>query len=135
MGQCKSLHGVRPRRRAPGVLLLLLACPLARAGVTITVTGVSDPLRSNVLAYLSFARYQRSKHLTQDTVDRLERRIPREVQSALRPFGYYQPTVRSTVTAAGPGDWKVAIAIKAGQPVILTKVNVQVVGPGAGRRL
>jgi len=133
--QGNSSRGPRPLWGASGVLALLIACPLARAGVTITISGVSNSLRSNVLAYLSFARYQRTKHLTQDTADRLESRIPREVQSALRPFGYYQPTVRSTVTAAGPGDWKVAIAIKAGQPVILTKVNVQVVGPGAGRRL
>ncbi|HVS75999.1 MAG TPA: BamA/TamA family outer membrane protein [Steroidobacteraceae bacterium] len=103
--------------------------------MTITVTGVSDPLRSNVLAYLSFARYQRSKQLTQDTVDRLQSRISREVQSALRPFGYFQPKVRSSVTASGPGDWQVAIAIDPGQPVILKTVDVRVVGPGAGTPL
>ncbi|HUA87809.1 MAG TPA: POTRA domain-containing protein, partial [Steroidobacteraceae bacterium] len=114
--------------------MLLLACPLARAGVTITVKGVSDPLRSNVLAYLSFSRYQSSKQLTQDTVDRLESRIPREVQSALHPFGYFQPTVRSSVTPSGPGNWRVAITIDAGQPVILQSLSVQVVGPGAKSR-
>ena len=133
--QCNSLHGARPLRRASGALLLLLgwafAGPQARADVTITVTGVSDQLRGNVLAYLSFARYQRSKSLTPDTVDRLESRIGREVQSALRPFGYYQPTVRSSVTAPGPGNWQVTIAIDPGQPVILKKVDVRVVGPGA----
>ena len=135
MAQWNWSHGARSLWRASGVLALLVACPLARAGVTITVHGVSNSLRSNVLAYLSFARYQRTKHLTQDTADRLESRIPREVQSALRPFGYYEPTVRSTVTPSGPGDWNVAITIKAGLPVILKKVDVQVVGPGAGRRL
>jgi translocation and assembly module TamA len=118
------------------VLLLasLVAWPAARAGVTITVTGVSDPLRSNVLAYLSFARYQRSKHLTPDTVDRLESRIGREVLSALRPFGYFQPTVHSSVTASGPDNWKVAIAIDPGPPTILQSVTVRVVGPGAKSR-
>jgi translocation and assembly module TamA len=135
MGQCNSIHGAQPRRRASGVLVLLLACPLARAGVTITVTGVSDPVRSNVLAYLSFTRYQSSKHLTPDIVDRLQSRIGREVQSALRPFGYFQPTVRSSVKPSGPGDWRVAITIDPGRPVILEKVDVRVVGPGAGKRL
>jgi translocation and assembly module TamA len=131
MGQCNSLYGARPRRRASGVLVLLLACPLARAGVTITISGVSDPLRGNVLAYLSFTRYQRSKHLTADTVERLQGRIGREVQSALRPFGYFQPMVHSSVTVSGPGNWRVVITIDPGRPVILKKVDVRVVGPGA----
>ena len=117
------------------LLGLLAGWPVARAGITIAVSGVSDPLRRNVLAYLSFTRYQGSKQLNQDTIDRLESRVPREVQSALRPFGYYQPTVRSSVTPSGPGNWHVAIAIDTGQPVILRKVDVHVVGPGAGTAL
>jgi len=116
-------------------LAWLVGPALARAGVTITVSGVDDPLRSNVLAYLSFSRYQRSKQLTADTVDRLQSRIGREVRSALRPFGYYQPTVRSSVTRSGSGDWHVAIKIDPGRPVILKSVDVRVAGPGAGKRL
>jgi translocation and assembly module TamA len=139
MGQCNSSHGARPLRRASGTLVLLLGWVLAAsqalAGVTITVTGVSDPLRSNVLAYLSFSRYQRSKQLTADSVDRLESRIGPEVRSALRPFGYYQPTVSSSVTSSGPGNWKVSITVHPGSPVILDHVDVRVVGPGAGSPL
>ena len=139
MGQCNSLHGARPLWRASGIFLLLLGSlagwPLARAGITVAVSGVSDPLRRNVLAYLSFTRYQGSKQLNQDTIDRLASRVPREVQSALRPLGYYQPTVHSSVTPSGPGNWHVAIAIDPGQPVILKKVDVRVVGPGAGKLL
>ncbi|HEY6516627.1 MAG TPA: BamA/TamA family outer membrane protein [Steroidobacteraceae bacterium] len=110
---------------------MLFACPLAWADVAITVKGVAAPLRSNVLAYLSFARYQRTKNLTSDTAERLESRIGPEVHSALRPFGYFQPTVSTRVTAAGPGNWKVAITIHPGPPVILEHVDVRVVGPGA----
>ena len=105
--------------------------PAARADVTITVSGVTDPVRSNVLAYLSFARYERSKDLTPDTVDRLQSRIGREVQSALRPFGYFQPKVRSSVKASGAGNWRVTISIEPGQPVILKQLDVRVKGPGA----
>ncbi|HET9108413.1 MAG TPA: BamA/TamA family outer membrane protein [Steroidobacteraceae bacterium] len=113
----------------------VMAAPLARAGVTITVRGVHGPLRKNVLAFLSFSRYQSSKHLTRDTVERLQTRIPREVGSALRPFGYFQPQVRSSVSSAGPGDWQVAITIDPGEPVILRKVDVRVLGPGAASPL
>ena len=134
MAQCYSSHGARLRWLASGTLLFLFACPLALADVTITVNGVSDALRSNVLAYLSFARYQRSKSLNADTAERLQSRISSEVGSALRPFGYYQPTVRSSVTPAGPGNWKVSITIKPGPPVILDHVDVRVTGPGAASR-
>ena len=102
--------------------------------MTITIKGVSGPLRSNVLAYLSFSRYQKSKHVTEDTVYRLENRVTREVQSALRPYGYYEPTVQSSVTPAGAGNWNVSITIHPGQPVLLTEVDVRVTGPGAGSR-
>jgi translocation and assembly module TamA len=134
MAQCNLSHGARSRWRASGVLLLLFACPLALAGVTITVKGVSAPLRSNVLAYLSFSRYQKTKTLSADTVERLQSRIAPEVQSALKPFGYFQPTVSSKVSPAGTGNWKVSITVHPGPPVILDHVDVRVVGPGAGSR-
>ena len=58
--------------------------------------GVDEQLRANVLAYLSFERYkQATAELTADTVERLHNRVEREVQSALRPFGYYEPKVES----------------------------------------
>jgi translocation and assembly module TamA len=135
MAQCNSSHGARSRWRASGVLLLLFACPLALADVTITVKGVSAPVRANVLAYLSFARYQRSTNVSADTAERLQSRIAAEVQSALKPFGYFQATVTSTVTPAGPGNWKVAITVHPGPPVILDRVDVRVVGPRADSHL
>jgi translocation and assembly module TamA len=135
MAQRNSSHGARSRWRASGVLLLLFACRLALANVTIAVKGVSAPVRRNVLAYLSFARYQQSKSVSADTAERLQSRIAAEVQSALKPFGYFQPTVSSNVTPAGPGNWKVTITVHPGPPVILDHVAVRVVGPGADSRL
>jgi translocation and assembly module TamA len=124
----------RSRWPASGALLLLLASRLALADVTIAVKGVSAPLRANVLAYLSFSRYQKSKTLSADTVERLQGRIAPEVQSALKPFGYFQPTVTSSVTPAPAGNWNVSITVHPGPPVILNHVDVRVVGPGADSR-
>ncbi len=135
MAQCNSSHGARSRWPASGVLLLLFASPLALADATITVKGVSARMRTNVLAYLSFARYQKTKSLGADTVERLQSRIAPEVQAALKPFGYFQPTVSSSVTPAGPGNWQVLITVHPGPPVILDHVDVRVVGPGAESRL
>jgi len=122
----------RSCRRARWLLSCLLACPLAQAaGVTVEVHGVDDQIRGNVLAYLSFERYKKGgAELNADTVERLHNRVEREVDAALRPFGYYEPKVDSTVTDLGRGDWRVDINIDPGPPVIVQHIVVRVSGPG-----
>ncbi|HVW70975.1 MAG TPA: BamA/TamA family outer membrane protein [Steroidobacteraceae bacterium] len=105
--------------------------PIAEANVDVDVHGVDDQLRANVLAYLSFDRYKKRTDLSADTVERLHNRVEREVQSALKPFGYYEPKVESEVKDLGRGDWRVTIDINPGPPVLIDKVDVKVEGPGA----
>jgi translocation and assembly module TamA len=131
MGQ----RNLRPRARrhgwAPWLAVSLMAGPLAHADVDLDVRGVDERLRSNVLAYLSFARYRKSgAELTADTVERLHNRIEREVRQALRPLGYYEPKVDSTVTDQGHNSWRVVIDITPGSPVLLEHIDVRVDGPG-----
>src|ERR1700716_3196456 len=122
----------RRHRRAPGVALCLLACPLAHAaGVRVEIRGVDEELRANVLAYLSFERYKKGgADLNADTIERLHNRVEREVQSALRPFGYYEPQVESSVSDLGRGDWRITINIDPGKPVLVAHIDVHVDGPG-----
>ena len=125
-------RGRRSLRRAPGLLLCLLAGPLAHAAsVTVEVRGVSDEVRDNVLAFLSFERYRRGGvDLNADTVERLHNRVEREVDAALRPFGFYEPKVESTLTDQGHSDWRVVININPGPPVLVDHIDVRVDGPG-----
>jgi translocation and assembly module TamA len=126
----------RRHRRAPAVAACLiaacLAVPLAHgAGVKVEIKGVDEALRSNVLAYLSFERYRRGgADLNADIVERLHNRVEREVQAALRPFGYYEPRVESTVTDLGRGEWRVNISITPGPAVLVAHIDVRVDGPG-----
>jgi translocation and assembly module TamA len=93
---------------------------------------VDEELKTNVLAYLSFERYRKSgAELSPDTVERLHERVEREVQSALRPYGYYEPQVESTVTEVSHNEWHVDVEINTGKPVLLDDVDVRVSGPGA----
>lgn len=113
--------------------LCALAAVSARADIDIDVKGVDGDARRNVLAYLSFERYKTRDRLRADTIERLHERVEREVRAALRPFGYYDPTVTSTVEARPNGeDWRVDIDIRPGEPVMLDKVDVRITGPRAG---
>ena len=111
----------------------------ASAGITVEIRGVEqEDMRLNVLAYLSFERYKNSKELTREFVERLQERSEREVRNALRPFGYYEPTVTSRVEAAernGEQDYKVTIDVKPGEPVVVDNVYVRVTGAGATDRV
>lgn len=112
--------------------LCVLAAAPARADIDIDIKGVDGAALRNVLAFLSFERYKSRDRLREDTVERLQERVEREVHAALRPFGYYDPTVTSSVEARPNGrDWRVEIVIDPGQPVLLTQVDVRVVGPRA----
>jgi translocation and assembly module TamA len=116
--------------RAALVCMCLMACPIARANVTVEVRGVDDALRANVLVYLSFERYKKTTDLSADTLERLHERVDREVQAALRPFGYYEPKIHAELNNVGKGDWRVTIDIDPGPPVLVDIIDVQVHGPG-----
>jgi translocation and assembly module TamA len=130
MAQRNSLPQALGHSRAALVLMCLIVCPLARANITVEVHGVDDSLRTNVLAYLSFERYKKTTDLSAGMIERLHDRIEREVQSALRPFGYYEPTIHSDLNNVGKGDWKVTIDIDPGPPVLMDLIDVQLHGPG-----
>ena len=114
------------------VAVCLSVCSLANANVNVEIRGVDEQLRANVLAYLSFERYKRSDDLSRETLERLHERVEREVESALKPFGYYEPKVRSELIEVRHGDWRVAIDISPGPPVLMDVVDIKVTGPGAG---
>ena len=122
----------RRHRRTPAVLLCLLAGPLAQAAtsVEVEIRGVDEELRNNVVAYLSFERYKKGgAELTPDVVERLHNRVEREVDAALRPFGYYEPQVQSSVNQEN-GVWHVTVNITPGPPVLIDHLDVSVDGPG-----
>ncbi|HTY48172.1 MAG TPA: BamA/TamA family outer membrane protein [Steroidobacteraceae bacterium] len=125
-------NGARPLRAWLALLAaqwcLLWGRPAA-AAVDIDVRGVNDQLRSNVLAYLSLARYK-DRELDPTMVQRLRDRAAREVAQALRPFGYYSPTVDTDLEQRG-SNWRVTVRIDPGKPVMMDHVDIRVTGPGA----
>jgi translocation and assembly module TamA len=130
-----TLSKISPRLSVVTLLTLGIAwfATPAFAGITVEVRGVDEDIRLNVLAYLSFERYKNSKELTPEFVERLQERSEREVRSALRPFGYYEPTVTSNVEPdeRNKDDYKVTINVTPGEPVVVDNVYVRVTGPGA----
>src|SRR3569833_4343781 len=86
--------------------LCLAVAPLASANIDVDIHGVDDPLRTNVLAYLSFERYKKRTDLSADIIERLHNRVQREEESALKPFGYFVSLVVFVVLVLVFGVWR-----------------------------
>jgi translocation and assembly module TamA len=105
---------------------------LACADINVVIEGVNEEIKRNLLVYLSLQRYRERDDLPADTVDRLHERTPLEVRQALKPFGFYEPTVQASVEHLPNGrDWRVTLKIDLGPPVVLEEAKVEVTGPGA----
>ena len=131
MARRKLLTRGRWHGRAWLAAMCLIVAPWARANITVEIHGVDEQVRTNVLAYLSFERYKKRTDLSTDTIERLHNLVEREVQSALKPYGYYEPGVESEVKDLGHGEWRVTVDITPGTPVLIEKADVKVDGPGA----
>ncbi len=129
-----AVRAILPSVRAALCALLCAACLVAGspafAGINIDIRGVEGELQDNVAAYLSLTRYK-DREVDPALMSRLRDRIDREVREALQPFGYYEPTVKSTVTPRPKGNWSVVVQIDAGLPVLVRQVVVRVTGPGS----
>ncbi len=123
-----------PRRAlAHGLLCLigLAAGGAAQAAIRIEIEGVDAELRRNVTELLSLERYKDRDRIEPDAVERLYRRVDDETREALRPFGYYEPKITSSLQARNDKrDWDVRIQIVPGEPVLLDQISVVVKGPG-----
>ena len=112
----------------------MLALALASAAhaadrIEIYVTGVDRAIADNVRSYLTLGRYVQRDDLTDAQVRRLADRAVDEAADALRPFGYYAPTVRSR-TSRDDDRWIVRLRIQPGDPVRMATVAVHIAGPG-----
>lgn len=121
-------------RAGAGAGVLVALCAVAVAGqeapVRLDVEGVGGALRDNVLASVSVGRTPRGSRLTEARVRALLERAPREVRTALEPFGYYQATVRDSLRY-DRGRWLVLLSVSSGPPVLLAAADVRITGPGA----
>ncbi len=123
-----------------GSLRLLLLCfglcasagAFAGVDIGINIDGGTDQMQNNVRAFLSLTRYAKRSDLDQDTLERLEARIPLEAANALEPLGYYESkvTYQTAPRKSDKDDWKVTINIAPGRAVRLSEVSIDVDGPG-----
>ncbi|MGB5623342.1 MAG: autotransporter assembly complex family protein [Gammaproteobacteria bacterium] len=140
-----------PRHRTIAVVFLFLALLTSTASaqehLTIEVTGVEGDVAQNVKAFLSIEQLQpkpvglldslpflgneeqEEKPFSADDVQRLHTRAEGEIRQALRPYGYYSPTIRVRLDRIN-GGWLARYDIDPGPATIVRTLDLSVEGAG-----
>jgi translocation and assembly module TamA len=105
----------------------------ADAGISIEISGVAPLLEKNIREFLSLSRYAKRDDLTEETVTRLQRRVPAEVRRALEPLGYYAAEAKQTSAFDGK-EWKIRIEVDPGRAVRVSEVAIDLIGEGKNDR-
>ena len=111
-------------------LLLALASPvLSAVSVEVKVSGVEPKLHDNILARLTLYLQRQSERLQSGMVRRLHNKAPEDIRSALAPYGYYHPKIKSSLVRKDKG-WVAEYQVEKGEPVKVESISVQIVGEG-----
>lgn len=117
------------------LLLLFFLLPfipdstLAGVPLKVQVSGLQPPLRTNVLHFLDMEKNKDAEDLNPRWIQRLHEQAPQEIREALQPFGYYRPDIQSELTET-EGKWLAHYTIDAGEPVQISKRDIQWIGEG-----
>ncbi|MFK8053649.1 MAG: autotransporter assembly complex family protein [Woeseiaceae bacterium] len=98
------------------------------AAPKVAIEGLDEPLRKNALAYLNVdvLRCDTAPWQIDDRLDKLEQ----NVKDALKPFGYYTPSVE-VERLGGDTCWSLAVKVRRGEQVLFRQVDVSIDGDAA----
>ncbi len=112
-------------------LLLLWAVTATANELQVDLRGVDDPLRSNILAHIGAVRPGQRDELSEATKRQIIANGTQDALEAMRPFGYYQPTIEATVRTDTDGVHILDLRVSPGEPVIITSADISVIGEGS----
>lgn len=114
--------------------LLLCAGAQAAVDVEVRIEGLKDELEENVLAFLGIAarieeqsEEEKARPLGEREIRELHQQAPGEIHRALQPFGFYAPTIETSLQHGDDG-WIATYDVDAGAPTRIGHVEIRVEG-------
>ncbi|MDF1582182.1 MAG: BamA/TamA family outer membrane protein [Methyloprofundus sp.] len=112
-----------------GLLLLQISYSgVIYASPEIKITGLTSGLEANARAYLALSK--EACDAPQWKIKHLFAESPEQLEKALRALGYYHPKIQQTLTWQ-KDCWASVFNIQAGPPMLIKKLDIQVLGVGA----
>ena len=122
------------------VLLASLASPDAQylraqqaadVSLSVPISGIDGQLKRNVEALTGIVTAARSKTVRPGHVYRLFENAPQEIERALQPFGYYHPTIESSLDVEST-PWIATFVVDSGPPTLIDRLDIRVSGEAEG---
>jgi translocation and assembly module TamA len=115
------------------LLLAFLACVcsttlFAEVQVNVKINGLETRLEDNVRLFLSIEQQKSHQLMSEGRLQRLHKKAPQEITSALQPFGYYRPEIKSTLTQTSTDHWEASYTINPGPPLPIGQIDFTVSG-------
>jgi len=125
---------MRFQRLIQSFILSLLLCSTGALAdeVEYVVTGVQEPMLSNVQNSVKTFRIGNTAKLNARLRRKLTEQAVQSATDAMRPFGYFHPVVNAEITSKEPSVWLMTVHVEAGPPVLVSNLQVDLEGPGAG---
>jgi translocation and assembly module TamA len=98
--------------------------------VVIKIEGLETKLKENVLAYLSVERERQRETLNAARLRLLHDKAVTEIEAALRPFGYFKPTVTASMDGSEQ-SYTLSYHVEPGPAVKLQDVDFRLLGEAA----
>ncbi|MCL7960818.1 MAG: outer membrane protein assembly factor [marine benthic group bacterium] len=112
---------------APAAAQDLKAQQADGVSLSVQISGLEGELRQNVDALTGIVGAARSKTVRPGHVYRLFENAPHEIELALQPFGFYHPTIQSSLDVEST-PWTATFVVDPGPPTLVDRLDVRVVG-------
>jgi translocation and assembly module TamA len=118
-------------RKLFATLTLFLAAASAAADeLRYVVTGIEDPLKSNVLAHVKTVKFGRQARLAGSDFPEILAGAERRAREGLRPYGYYAPEVTGRIDRIDLETLLLTLQVRAGPPIRVADVQLRITGAG-----
>lgn len=99
--------------------------------ITVSISGVSNPLRETLLEGLSIQRQRDSARLTSLMIERLNQTALQEIEQTLSVYGYYNPSIQGDLQNPETNQWQATYTIELGEPVRIETLQLEIKGTAA----
>lgn len=111
------------------ILLIISIDCVAKPTLKYKIVGIDGDILETVQTRLQ-AKQDTIATWTVDAIQQFYAEAVPEITAAVKPYGYFQATVTSSVTNKGDA-WSAIFKVNLGKPIIITTIDLQVTGEGA----
>jgi translocation and assembly module TamA len=102
---------------------------LAKTSISFNISGIKDPALDNATKRLEILA-KGDKKITAVTARKLYAEGATNIKHAIQPYGFFKATVSQRGLRRKNGNWVAKFAVNPGEPLRITKVKLEVTGPG-----